>query len=411
MPVHHDERLRNTGTRFRLFAQPRFLAGYAEPETVWVSPPPGTIGPGPRDERMYVVDAIDKKPYAPTAFPPWFGRSNPPVRPGADGHFDHLDPSSRAFGAAHMFAAVRRVLDIWEGYLGFSVEWHFRDAQPKLELIPYVDWNNAQSGYGFMETGYARPRDGGEQPFCLNFDVLAHETGHLLLFSLVGIPRDDAITTEFRGFHEASSDLAALIAALHFPSLVDHVLQSCNGNLYVESEINRIAELSTSEQIRLASNGHRMRDVPDVRTPWEQLTQPQLHQVGEPMTGAMFDILVEIFQEILVERGIITRELDTLADRAVDGTVDVERARAGFANAYSSNSDGFRDALMSARDILGIRLARTWQQTPPDNLRFADVAARFLTIDRRCSNMQFQQIIRDCFHWREIGHGFVPSAV
>ena len=39
------------GTRFRLF--PAYAAGYAEPELVEVSLPPGTIGPGPSDPWMY----------------------------------------------------------------------------------------------------------------------------------------------------------------------------------------------------------------------------------------------------------------------------------------------------------------------------------------------------------------------
>ncbi|MBK8174158.1 MAG: hypothetical protein IPK66_02315 [Rhodospirillales bacterium] len=411
MPVRHDEQLRISGTRVRLHPQPRFMPQYAQPETVWLSLAPGRIGPGPADGRMYTVDALDKKAYAPDAFPPWTGQWSPPVTPGPDGHFDHIDPASREFGVVHMYGTVRRVLDIWEGYLGYPVEWHFHDLQPRLELIPYIDWDNAQSGYGFMETGYGKPRgDGPREPFCLNFDVLAHETGHLLMFSLIGIPDNDTLTTEFRGFHEASSDLVALICALHFPSVVEHVLAGCRGNLYVENEIERIAELSPTEQIRSASNSHRMSEVPDVRTPWDKLTQPQLHQVGEPMTGAIFDILVEIYQQILVEEGVISRDLADLADRAADGSIDVHRVREPFDAAYTADPSGFHQALARARDIVGWRLAQVWQQTSPHNLNFAGVAARFLTIDRRRSGQRFQMIIRNSFRWRQIGPGFLPGA-
>lgn len=414
MPLRQDERLRRTGTRFKLYAQPRFLEGYREPETVWVSTPRGTIEAGPADHRMEVIDAVDKKAYPPTVLPPWLGARRPPVPPGPDGHFDHLDPGSREFGCAHMFGTVRRVLDIWEGYLGQPIFWHFADLGSRLELIPYVDWDNAQAGYGFMECGYGKSRaaepDAPREPFCLNFDILAHETGHLLVFGLLGVPDDASLTTEYRAFHESMSDLVALIAALHFPSVIEHVLNGCKGNLYVENELNRMGELSRNDQIRLASNAHRMHEVPDPNVPWDRLTQKQLHKVGEPMTGAFFDILVEMFEEILVTRGIIPRSLDDLADRAADGSVDVERARAGFEAAYAADPQGFHDALVCARDLLGVRLARTLQQTPPQHLHFADTAARFLAIDRRRSGPRFQQIIINSFRWREIGYGFSRAA-
>ena len=412
MPLRQDRALRQYGTRFRLYAQPRFLEGFSRPVPVWVSSPRGTVGAGPQDHRMAVVDAIGKKPYDPLKdLPPWPGARNPPVAPGPDGHFDYLDPSTREFACAHMFGTVRRVLDIWEGYLGSPIAWHFADLQPRLEMIPYVDWDNAQAGYGYLETGIGKPKNapGIGEPFCLNFDVLAHETGHLIIFALLGVPDDATLTTEYRAFHESSSDLVALLSVLHFPTVVDHVLAGCCGNLYVENELNRVAELSSTEQIRLASNAHRMSDVPDPRVPWNKLTQPQLHQVGEPMTGAMFDILVEIFQEILVEDGLITREMDRLADRAADGSVDVERARSACADAYASDPEGFRHALSRARDIMGFRLARTWQEISPHYLHFADVAARFLTVDRRRSGNRFQQIIRDSFTWRQIGWDRLPK--
>ena len=62
-----------------------------------------------------------------------------------------------------MFGVVRRVLDIWEDYLGHEVRWHFADLLPRLELIPLVEWDNAQSGFGFIETGHT-PLDGQRAP-------------------------------------------------------------------------------------------------------------------------------------------------------------------------------------------------------------------------------------------------------
>ena len=113
MSLELDERLRGTGTRFKLYPQSPVMEVFAEPETVWVSPPAGSLEPGPADGRMYVVDAIGKKPYEGVDELPYRGSSHPPVPPGPDGHFDHLAPDSREFRSAHIYGAVRRVMDIW----------------------------------------------------------------------------------------------------------------------------------------------------------------------------------------------------------------------------------------------------------------------------------------------------------
>jgi len=302
---------RDRGTRFRLYPQPPVLESIHGPETVWIAHPPGSIGPGPSDNRMYVVDAVGKDRYYDFPFmPPWRGPCNPPALPGADGHFDHLDPASREFMAAHMYGTLRFVLDVWEKYFGGEVPWHFAEDFPRLELVPLVEWNNAHSGYGFIETGFARPGEPDAHPFCLNFDVLAHELGHAFIYGLLGTPPADRVSADYLAFHESAADCVAMIALLDFDSVVDRLLERTRGNIYLPNELNRIGELSETEQLRLASQSLRLADVPDLRTPVAQLSQPQRHDMSLPLTGALFDILVEVFQAMLVREGLISRELD-----------------------------------------------------------------------------------------------------
>ncbi len=264
---------------------------------------------------MYVIDAIGKGPYEDFPhLPPYRGARNPPVQPGRDGHFDHLgDPWSREFMAAHMYGTLRFVLDVWERYFGAPIPWHFARDLPRLELVPLVEWDNAHSGYGFIETGFARPGAPDPQPFCLNFDVLAHELGHSFIYALLGTPPPDRVSAEFLAFHESAADCVAMMAVLDFDSVVDRLLERTRGNIYLPNELNRIGELSETEQIRLASQSLTLADVPDLRTPPSQLSQPQRHAMSLPLTGAVFDVLVEVFQEILVRDGLISRELDDLS--------------------------------------------------------------------------------------------------
>ena len=155
------------GTRFRIFAQPPFADAQSEPEIVIVSSPAGSLGDGPSDAMMYVVEPVGKaQPYGMnrgplgTPFiylPPWRGDVHAPAIPDAEGHFDHYTPGMPGFEAAHIFGCVRFTLDVWEGYIGQPLVWHFRDHADRLEISLLPEWDNAQYGYGFLEAG-SQPR-------------------------------------------------------------------------------------------------------------------------------------------------------------------------------------------------------------------------------------------------------------
>lgn len=392
------EQYRNRGTRFRLYPQPPVLESIHDPETVWIAHPPGSIGPGPSDDRMYVIDAIGKdRPYEFPYLPPYAGSRNAPVQPGSDGHFDNLDPASREFMTAHMYGTLRFVLDVWERYFGGEIPWHFEN--PRLELVPLVEWNNAHSGYGFIETGFARPGEQDPQPFCLNFDVLAHELGHAFIYALLDTPPADRVNAEYIAFHESAADCVAMIAVLDFDSVVDRLLERTRGNIYFPNELNRIGEVSETEQIRLASQSLTLADVPDLRTPVAQLSQPQRHAMSLPLTGAVFDILAEVFQEILVRDGLISRELDDLS-RQEEGAPE-EIIQAEFDRAYAGQHDKFKGALLDARDYMGRCLAAAWRTLSWD-VSYGDVAAALLAADRQLAGGAGREIMLESLLWRGI---------
>lgn len=394
------------GTRFRLFPQPPFLASFQNPETVRISSPAGTVGPGPADARMYVIDPIGK-PMAyglaedsrgNTAYlvPPWPGSVQPPAIPDADGHFDHIPVDSPQFEAAHLFGAVRRTLDVWEGYFGHRIEWHFSRDFDQLELVIQRNLKeNAFMGYGFLEVGFHSAKDGGIEPFSLNFDVIAHEVGHCIVYAMIGVPDPGTADAEYYGFHESAADVTALISALHFDTVADELLATTHGNLYALNVVNRIAELSRNEQIRLASNSLTLRDF--VRG-WRDE-----HALAQPLTGAMFDILVDLFHEELVARRLISARQEDLSDRLEDFPDYHRLIQPMFDEAYAAAPDGFRAALIGARDTLGFYLAETWRRLSPDNLSYADVGRMLLAVDRGVSGGRFQNIIRTNLQWRAIG--------
>ncbi len=409
MPLQHDADLQGKGTRFKLYAQMPALTAFKRPEVVWVSPPPGRIRAGPADELMYLVDPKEsKKPYEYPHMPPYRGPTWPAAQPDEEGHFDYLDDAdSREFRAAHMYGTLRRVLDIWEGYFGGPVEWHFRRYLARLELIPQLDWDNAQAGYGFLETGYGEDDQGQKQPYCLNFDVLAHEFGHMMLYSKVGIPLATTLSAAYVGFQESAADLVALIAVLHYDSFVTHLLERTQGNLYALNELNRIGELSETQQIRIASNADRMIDVPDITVPPDQLSHGEQHKIAQPLTGAIFDVLVYLFQQLLLDKHLISQELADLSFRVTtNSNIDTLDLHQRFSATYQRDPAGFKLALLQARDAVGARLAGTWSGLSANFLTYQKIAAAFLSTDRRLSGRKYQDSIRDCFLWRRIGYGF-----
>lgn len=396
---------RPNGTRFRLYAQSPVLEGFETPETVWVSSPAGSLGPGPSDGRMYTVQPVGKKPYGDNGEPPYRGRLEPPPHAGRTGHFDHIAPDDPAFPSVHMFGAVRRVLDVWETYLGGPVHWHFNITHPRLEMIPHVPWDNAHFGWGFMECGEGSDDQGVKRPFALNFDILAHETGHGMIFSIVGMPTPETLTATYRGFHESASDCVAMISALHFDRFVDHVLRVTSGNLYVENEMNRIGELSRTRQIRKASNALKLSDVVSVDTPANDVTGKQVHKLGQPHTGAVFDILVEFYLDRLIDTRLVPEELAADMRRAAlqDQLDDIDRTR--FAEMFAQEPDGFREALCDARDMLGLRLAEAWRRLHPHDFTFQTVVETFLAVDAEFTGPRHRQMILECFEWRGISLG------
>lgn len=377
------------------------MENFSEPETVLVSAPAGSLMPGPSDDRMYTIFPIGKdQPYGISPdgtemnAPPWDGDIQMPAMPDAEGNFDYLEPGTPQFETAHLFGTVRFVLDIWEDYFDRKIPWQSDKTHDRLELTILPSLENAYSGYGFIEMG-GDTTDGKFHPFSLNFDVIAHEVGHAIIYSEVGVPDPENVTGEYFGFHESAADLVALLSSLHFNSLVDLLLENTRGNLYMLNAVNRIAELSENKQIRIAANDKRLSDF---AKGWVKE-----HHLAQPLTGAFFDILVDLFHEMLLDYGAITSEVEELSDQLLATEEYAPVMQDLFDEAYAAYPDLFKLALIDARDILGTYLADTWKQIQKRDLNFYEVADIFEDVDRKHTGGRFQKLIRGNFDLRDIG--------
>ncbi|WP_207482865.1 gluzincin family metallopeptidase [Arenibaculum pallidiluteum] len=408
-----DDRIAATGARFLIYPQPPWVAGFEHPEEVVVSTPADRIMPGPSDGRMHVVDAEGKVPYDDDTFPPYLGPARPKAKPREGGfvHFDRSLPYQRlfeepGFRAAHMYGVARRVLDIWEDYFGSPVEWYFRSLYPSLELIPAAEFDNAQAGFGYVEAGFVTQGD-ARLPFSLNFDAVAHEIGHVILMSRVGIPLPGATTAEFRAFHESAADLVAIVALLHSDGVVERVLAGSRGNLYTLNELNRIGELLENRQFRLAANTLRLSEMPAARKSLDQLTDAEVHELSQPLTGAFYDLLVGIYQMMLKERGLIGPEILERSGQSTSRAYaelegDAPEIQAAFDAAFEGRETEFKEALLAARDVLGRCMARAWDGFGPEYVTFAGLAGRVLAAERALTGGKYADECLACFLWRDI---------
>jgi hypothetical protein len=382
---------RGLGTRFLVFPQPPFVAGYERPEVVWISTPRGSVRSGPEDHRLYVIDpVIAKDPYLYPYLPPYDGALKAPVAPGPDGHFDHLAPGTREFLSAHAFACVRRVLDICESYCGREIPWFFSPAYRRLEIVPHLKWENAQSGYGFLEMGEDDSR-GEPFPFALNFDAVAHETGHIVLFGTLGLPQEN-LTADFLAYHEAVADFVSLLALLNFDTALDRILRRTKGNLHIANELDRLAEPADERSVRSASHSLRLSDV-----------GAEVHDRSKPFTGALFDTLLEIYQLILVERGLSDldpRGLNVL--RSDLSQSDIERELSVSRSDYERRHFAAKSALIEARDLVGETLAASWDDLSADDLTYRAAAEALVQAAEERRARRFADSFHANFAWRQL---------
>ncbi|KAG1647410.1 hypothetical protein GQR58_030624 [Nymphon striatum] len=342
---------------------------------------------------MYVVNPITpKEPYSYPFMPPYSGLKAPPVEPSPDGHFDHIHPDSPEFLGVHLFGSIARVLDIWEGYLGHRINWHFAETYERLEIIPLIEWDNAQSGYGMLEFGYRKTSSGGRDVFALNFDVIAHEIGHSILFSEVGLPPDGmSPPPDLFSYYEGTSDLISLFGMLHFDTAMDRLLRRGSGNLMALNELNRVAELADEHQIRIAGNSRKMSDVGH-----------EVHDRSRPFTGAMFDGLVQTYHNLVVERGLVDLPHGSIAD-ARDFDADLEQT---YARAFEADYDlkhfQLKAALADARDIMAQGLADSWQRLDSQNLSYANAGYAVCDCLQEAGHGDVAESVVECLVWRDI---------
>ncbi|ESW62963.1 hypothetical protein X771_31535 [Mesorhizobium sp. LSJC277A00] len=279
-----------------------------------------------------------------------------------------------------------------QGYIGRDIVWFFEPNLSRLEIVPYIpDWDNAHSGFGFLELGENDPVSRASC-FALNFDSMAHEMGHLILLSELGVLEGDGANTDFFAYHEAVADFVSLLGLLQFDTAVDRILRRTSGNLLINNELDRFAELNDEKQIRLFNNSLRIGDVSD-----------EVHDRSKPFAAGLFDCLVEVYQTLLFQRGLSDvdpRRYSHLRQQMAPSVIEksLRDSKADYANKHFAS----KAALQEARDIIGESVVRSWSYLEPDSLTFRTAALAFLEMADRGRGHPYMDQLEDCMKWRNI---------
>jgi len=230
-------------------------------------------------------------------------------------------PGSKEFRRQMVYAVAMKTIQHFERALGRPVQWRPEDAgsrSPKdedfvrrLGVRPHA-FEGANAFYSpneialmfgsFGRESTAAGRQSLEVHTSLSYDVVAHETTHAILD---GMYRHFATPTnpDMLAFHEALSDLVALLQSFDLTELLEYEIRRARGDLTADTILGKLAvqfgsALRGGDALRSVIGstdeaGQWQRLEPD---PTELARRHHPHSRGAILVSAVFDALITIYQ-------------------------------------------------------------------------------------------------------------------
>jgi len=223
------------------------------------------------------------------------------AKPNADG--DYLfdpDRAPEAFNAAMSYAVVRQTVDIINRALAQAGEDFGDNGNPwgdePIEVYPDAG-TDANAYYGRSEHAlkffqFEERRTRRIIWTCQSADVVAHETAHWKLDCIQPGWLQSA-DPDAGAIHEATGDLVAIMCMLMQFDMLAEIMVQTKGDMHAPSFLTAMAEqfgaaLGMSYGLRNADNDLRRDQVGD-----------EVHELSQVVTGAVYDIMAEIYAATL----------------------------------------------------------------------------------------------------------------
>ncbi len=255
------------------------------------------------------------------------------------------------FHQVSVWATLQRALAFFEdgSALGRRIPWAFEGN--RLIVVPRAGYGeNAFYDRGSKSLQFYYFGSGSDVVYtCLSADIVNHEFGHAVLDGIRPLYNESSLV-QTGAFHEFIGDLTAILLTLKNGDLRRYVAKATAGDMAKADPISSIAEefgknVSGRPYLRTASNQDKM---PDVKG------ETSVHRVSMVLTGAMFDILIELAEHY---RGL------PVESPAGGEAASPERKRASPAQAFWYAADRMQRTAIQPLDLL-----------PPVDVTFRDYA-------------------------------------
>jgi hypothetical protein len=267
------------------------------------------------------------------------------VSPNAFGDFIAA-PETDQFDAVHTFAIVRQTLTMYQRALaasgaGAPLPWQWNSAAntDPLKVFPHGLPNVMNAFYSrslkalkfgdFIPTGST-----ARVHTCRSLDIVSHETGHAVLDGIKPLWLQADSPPQTGGLHESFGDLTAIFLALSQLDQVEAIIAQTKADLHDKSFLADMAEqfglaLGRPNGLRNADNDLTLSE-----------TGNEVHAISQVFTGAVYDILADMFAFERSPGGIddaallraVSDYLRALVLRAIIGAPDKAATFADVAN-------------------------------------------------------------------------------
>jgi len=213
------------------------------------------------------------------------------------GVVDRGDPESFQFHQVHAWAVAQRALEFYESALGRRIPWGFEGN--RLIIVPHAGYG--ENAYYDRESKslqfYFFERGGRRIYTCLSTDIIHHEFGHAVLDG-IRPHLHESVGVETAAFHEFVGDLTAVLILLRNNDFRRRLSNVTNGDLSEADALANVAEqfgreVAGKEYLRTARNELTMGEVRASASP---------HHVSQVLTGAMFDIVLDLSRHYVQQR-------------------------------------------------------------------------------------------------------------
>lgn len=338
------------GSRTRIWKQDPSVQELT-PRTVYIH---GEVNEGPRDSQIVITGLA-------------------PISPDLNRDF-LIDPISdeTAFDVVHTYTIVRQVVTMYQRVLKRKLQWQWNTDTNQEVIAVHPHAGRAANAYYsrnekvlrfFFFKPFNQPTGAPDVFTCRSLDIVAHETGHAILDSLKPNWLSWSAPPQTGGLHESFGDLTSIFLILSQMDLVEYIIAETKADLHRRNILSALAEqfgnaIGFPEGLRNADNDLKLSEVSN-----------EVHEISQVFTGAIFDILADIFTanreprlrddaEVLYETG---KYMAGLTIRALEQSPDNDATYADVAKAMLTiaQADGHEDYVsfiekhFTLREVLG----------------------------------------------------------